>query len=64
MVEPFAIQDMARESVHLMEKRLMAEPAFNTHRFCDLAILRNAIEDERFRALLQWKIEEFQTCGS
>lgn len=64
MVEPFAIQDMARESVHLMEKRLAAEPAFNTHRFCDLAILRNAIEDERFRELIRWKIQGFQQCGS
>lgn len=64
MVEPYAIQDMAREAVHLMEKKLAADPAMNSWRMLDLSILRNSIEDERFRALLQWKIEEFKSCGS
>jgi hypothetical protein len=64
MVEPHSIQDMGRESVHLMEKKLHADPALNSWRMMDVWILRNAIEDERFRALIQWKIEEFQRCGS
>lgn len=64
VVEPFGIQDMARQSVHLMEKKLAAEPALNTWRMTDLWILQSVIEDERFRALAQWKIEEFQRCGS
>lgn len=64
MVEPHSIQDMARESVHLMEKKLNAEPERQSFRLLDLWILRNAIEDERFRALVQWKIEEYQRCGS
>jgi|GEM_PF-6863185 len=64
MVEPHSIQDMARQSVHLMEKKLHADPATHNWRMTDLWILRNVIEDERFRALAQWKIEEFQRCGS
>jgi hypothetical protein len=64
MVEPYAIQDMARQGVHLVEQQMAFEPGRHGHRFIDLSILRNAIEDERFRALIQWKIEEFQRCGS
>jgi hypothetical protein len=64
MVEPHSIQDMGRESVHLMEKKLYADPATFGWRYTDLWILQSAICDERFRALIQWKIEEFQRCGS
>jgi hypothetical protein len=64
MVEPHSIQDLGRRGVNLLEKQFHANPTSHSWQYTDLWILQSAIEDERFRALLQWKIEEFQRCGS